>query len=36
MKSLNFKENAHYLVGIALLILFLSVRRGGVLGLQHL
>lgn len=36
MKSLNFKENAQYLVGIALLMPFLPVRQGGVLGLQHL
>lgn len=36
MKSVNFNENAQYLVGIALLMPSLPVRQGGVLALQHL
>lgn len=36
MKSLKFKENVQYsIVGIALLMPFLPIRQGGVLGLQH-
>lgn len=36
MKSLKFKENAQYFVGIAWLMPFLPLRQGDVLGLQHL
>ena len=37
MKSLDFKQNAQYLVGIILLLLpLLPVRQGDGLGLQHL